>query len=142
MLIRPYEASDETALTRLWVDCGLTRPWNDPRKDIGRKLTVQPDLFLVGVDNDQLIASAMGGYDGHRGWVNYLAVAPANRRSGHARALMRHLETALIALGCPKLNLQVRNANAEALAFYRSLGYVQDEVVSLGRRLIVDAGSD
>jgi len=138
MHIRSYTESDTSAVVALWHTCGLVRPWNDPHKDIARKLQVQPELFLVGEVDGQLVASAMAGYDGHRGWVNYLAVAPSHQRRGYAARLMGHIEHALLQLGCPKLNLQVRSSNASVLAFYRRLGYAQDEAVSLGKRLIPD----
>jgi ribosomal protein S18 acetylase RimI-like enzyme len=99
MHIRPFQASDEAAVVALWERCRLTRPWNDPRKDIARKLSVQPELFLVGVIGGEVVASAMAGYDGHRGWVNYLAVAPEQQRRGLGRALMREVEQRLVALG-------------------------------------------
>jgi ribosomal protein S18 acetylase RimI-like enzyme len=137
--IRPYQRADEDAVVGLWRQCGLTRSWNDPHKDIARKLAVQPELFLVGIVDDAVIASVMAGYEGHRGWVNYLAVALACRGRGFARALMEHVEALLLARGCPKVNLQVRNTNTDAIAFYRHLGYLQDESVSLGKRLIPDA---
>ncbi len=86
----------------------------------------------------RLVASVMAGFDGHRGWVNYLAVAPDRKRSGLGRALMAHVEARLQERGCPKLNLQVRASNQEAVAFYRRLGYSVDEVVSMGKRLIAD----
>ncbi|TAL64398.1 MAG: GNAT family acetyltransferase [Burkholderiaceae bacterium] len=138
MKIRPYQPQDESAVIALWQDCGLTRPWNDPRKDITRKLTTQPELFLVGTVDAVLVATAMVGFDGHRGWVYYLAVAPTHRRQSHGRALMQEAEHLLMARGCPKLNLLVRSSNAGVIDFYRRLGYMQDEVVSLGRRLIPD----
>ena len=138
MQIRSYQTSDAAAVVALWQACGLTRPWNDPYKDIARKLQVQPELFLVGVLDGQLIATAMAGYDGHRGWVNYLAVVPEQQRRGYAGQLMRHIEGMLLERGCPKLNMQVRTSNSAVLAFYRRLGYAQDEAVSLGKRLIPD----
>ncbi len=138
LLIRPYGETDEDALVALWQVCGLTRPWNDPRRDIARKLTVQRELFLVGEIEGQLVATAIAGYDGHRGWVNYLGVAPSLRRRGYARELMTAIETGLRELGCPKINLQVRADNLDALAFYQRLGFAQDAVVSLGKRLIKD----
>jgi ribosomal protein S18 acetylase RimI-like enzyme len=141
MLIRPYQHADESAVIALWETCALTRPWNDPRKDIARKLLVQRELFLVGEKNGAVIASVMGGYDGHRGWVNYLAVHQDFRQRGYGKALMLEVEKALLAMGCPKLNLQVRTNNATVLAFYKRIGYVQDDVVSLGRRLIPDMDS-
>ena len=139
--IRPYEAADEAAVIALWHACGLTRAWNDPRRDIARKLTVQPDLFLIATAGAGPVASAMVGFDGHRGWVNYLAVAPSHRHQSIGRVLMQEAERLLTALGCPKLNLQVRSTNVEVLAFYRALGYAPDDVVSLGRRLIADDGA-
>ena len=138
MLIRAYQAQDEAAVVALWQACELTRPWNDPYKEIARKLKAQAELFLVGQWQGQLIASAMFGYEGHRGWVNYLAVSPGHQRQGHAKALMQHGEALLLALGCPKINLQVRASNAQVLAFYQSLGYRDDQVVSMGKRLIPD----
>jgi ribosomal protein S18 acetylase RimI-like enzyme len=138
MEIRPYREADEQAVVRLWTDCGLTRSWNDPQKDIRRKLSVQPELFVVGEVDGAIVASAMAGFDGHRGWVNYLAVAEPHRRRGFARTLMAHLEARLEAMGCPKLNIQVRTANSSALEFYGRLGYVPDQAVTLGKRLIRD----
>ncbi len=140
MQIRPYRSSDESPVVALWHECGLVRPWNDPHKDIQRKLTVQPGLFLVGTIEDELVASIMAGFDGHRGWVNYLAVATSHRRRGLARELMERVETLLKAMGCPKLNLQVRSTNVEVVAFYRHLGYAPDDAISLGKRLIPDGG--
>jgi ribosomal protein S18 acetylase RimI-like enzyme len=136
--IRPFEAADEPAVVALWQECELTRPWNDPHKDIARKLKVQPELFLVGTIDGAVMASVMAGYEGHRGWVNYLAVAQKFRGRGHARTLMQRVEALLLERGCPKLNLMVRTSNAGALAFYRRLGYAQDEAVPLGKRLIPD----
>ena len=138
MHIRPYTPADETAVIALWQRCELTRPWNDPRKDIERKLTVQPELFVVGERQGQIVATAMAGFDGHRGWINYLAVSPEVQKKGLGRQLMTHVEQALTAMGCPKLNLQVRAGNAQALAFYQAIGYGQDELVSMGKRLISD----
>ena len=138
MLIRAFQPGDGDAVVALWERCGLTRPWNDPRKDIARKLAVQPELFLVGEAGGAVIASVMAGYEGHRGWVNYLAVAPEHRGRGYGRTLMQEVEARLRELGCPKLNMQVRSANAAAMAFYRRLGYAPDEAVALGKRLIPD----
>jgi len=110
-------------------------PWNDPHKDIQRKLKVQSDLFLVALLETRLVATVMAGYDGHRGWINYLAVAVDLRRSGIGRRLMKEVEPRLKALGCPKINLQVRTSNTGVIAFYQSIGYAMDDVVSLGKRL-------
>ncbi len=135
MEIRPFEDRDEDPVVELWGRCGLTRPWNDPRKDIARKRRVQRELFLVGLVDGAVVASVMAGYDGHRGWVNYLAVDPAQRRNGLARALMAAVETRLRALGCAKLNLQIRHDNHDARAFYEGLGFTEDAAVSYGKRL-------
>ncbi len=139
MEIRVFALQDSEAVVQLWHDCGLYRPWNDPHKDIARKLSVSPELFWVGVDEQgEVMASIMVGYDGHRGWINYLAVHPKHQRQGHARQLMQRAEAELTALGCPKLNLQVRAGNEAVIAFYESLGYGDDQTVSLGKRLIPD----
>ncbi len=138
MQIRAYLESDEEAVVALWHSCGLTRPWNDPHKDIARKLTVQRELFMVGELGGQLIATVMAGFEGHRGWVNYLAVAPEQRGRGHAATLMKVVEEKFIEVGCPKVNLLVRATNTPVLAFYRRLGYAADEAVPLGKRLIAD----
>lgn len=136
--IRPFQTSDHAAVTALWQAAELTRPWNDPSQDIARKLTVQPTWFLVGSADGNLVASAMFGYDGHRGWVNYLAVSPSSQGKGYARKLMQAGETLLTEAGCPKLNLQIRSSNASVIAFYEHLGYATDDVVSMGKRLIAD----
>ncbi|MBS3021243.1 Acetyltransferase YpeA [Comamonas sp. PE63] len=139
MQVRAFTPADTEAVVQLWQDCELTRPWNDPHKDIARKLSVSPDLFWLGCDADgRIIASIMVGYDGHRGWINYLAVHPAHQRRGHARQLMQRAEQTLSELGCPKLNLQVRAGNEAVLAFYERLGYTDDRTLSLGKRLIPD----
>ncbi len=138
MQIRPFRMADEAAVIALWQACGLARPWNDPHKDIVRKLTAHPELLVVGEEDGELIASAMFGYEGHRGWVNYLAVSPARQRKGHASTLMRWGEEALKTRGCPKINLQIRSGNTDVIAFYNSLGYSDDQVIGLGKRLIPD----
>jgi ribosomal protein S18 acetylase RimI-like enzyme len=135
MHIRPFEPADEAAVVALWERCGLTRPWNDPRKDIRRKLAVRPDRFLVGVLDGAVVATAMVGYDGHRGWVYYFGVDPAHQHKGLGRAMMAEAERLLREAGCPKINLQVRTTNKAVIDFYRRLGYTLDEVVSLGKRL-------
>lgn len=142
LAIRPFRPEDEAAVISLWGACDLLRPANDPRRDIARKLALQPNLFLVGLLDDAVVASLMAGYEGHRGWLNYLAVAPEHRRRGFGRQIVAEAELRLRALGCPKINLQVRHGNALAMEFYRRLGFQVDEVASMGKRLVDDqAGS-
>ena len=138
MKIRPYADADQAAVVALWQACALTRPWNDPLKDIARKQGIQAEWFLVGELGGAVIASVMFGYDGHRGWMNYLAVAPKHQAQGHAKALIAQGEALLLAAGCPKISLLVRRSNTQVLGFYEALGYGQDDVVSLGKRLIPD----
>ena len=107
-------------------------------KDIRRKLGVQRDLFLVGSLDGRLVATMMVGYEGHRGWVNYLAVAADCRKRGLGRTLMSEAEARLREMGCPKVSLQIRRSNADVVSFYRSIGYSEDDVVSMGKRLIED----
>ena len=135
MNIRPYQPADEEAVIAVWQQCDLLRPWNDPRKDIRRKLQVRPDLFLVSVVDTQVVGTVMVGYDGHRGWLYTVAVSPRLRRQGVGTALVRHAEAALAALGCIKVNLQVRGGNTGAVAFYQKLGFAVEDRVSMGKRL-------
>jgi ribosomal protein S18 acetylase RimI-like enzyme len=135
MHIRPFQPDDETAVIALWQRSGLVVPRNDPARDIALKRAWQPDLFLVGELDDRVVASVMAGYEGHRGWINYLAVDPDARRRGFGRLMMSAAEKALRALGCPKINLQVRTSNEAVRAFYQRIGYAVDEVISFGKRL-------
>lgn len=138
LVIRTFEESDREAVIALWNECGLTRSWNDPNKDIDRKLDDSGDLFFVVEIDGDVMGAVMAGYDGHRGWVNYLAVRPSAQRQSIGRQLMDHCETVLQELGCPKLNLQIRNTNHAVIAFYEQLGYTSDDCVSMGKRLIAD----
>ena len=138
MQIRPFRDEDEQAVVALWRDCGLTRPWNDPHKDIARKRIVQREMFLVGEMEGQVVATAMAGYDGHRAWMYYLAVDPAHQRQGFGALLVRRIEEEMLVRGCPKVSLLVRGTNEQVRAFYRKLGYAQDDSVPLGKRLIPD----
>lgn len=138
MHIRAFHPDDEEAVVSLWRRCDLVRSWNDPVKDIHRKLKVRPDLFLVGLHDGHIIASIIAGYEGHRGWLNYLAVAPEHQRRGYARAIVDEAERLLREAGCPKINLQVRTSNRGVIEFYRTLGYSVDDVVSMGKRLEYD----
>ncbi len=133
--VRPFQPADEAAVIALWARCDLIRPWNDPQKDIQRKLRVQPELFLVGLRDQTIVATVMAGYEGHRGWINYLAVAPDLQRQGLGQLILAAAEQRLQALGCAKINLMVRSSNAAAVAFYQRLGYQRDDVICLGKRL-------
>ena len=138
LTIRRFEERDRGEVVSLWDRCGLIVPWNNPELDIDRKVGFQPDLFLVGEAGGRVAATAMGGYEGHRGWVNYLAVDPGLRGRGFGRALMARMESELSGLGCPKINIQVRRDNLDVMRFYERIGYVDDDLVSLGKRLKED----
>lgn len=135
LTIRPYTSEDQDAVIALWEACGLVVPQNDPRGDIQTKIQFQPDLFLVAMAEDRLVGTVMAGYEGHRGWINYLAVAPEQRRRGIAKAMMASAEQKLRALGCPKINLQVRRSNTTVINFYRAIGFQEDDVISLGKKM-------
>lgn len=136
MEIRRYQASDFDGVKRLWEEAFPNDPpWNRAEVAIPAKLAFQPDLFLVAVDGDDVVGSVMAGYDGHRGWLYSVAVRLASKRGGVGTALIREAERALRALGCEKINLQVRAANKEVVQFYRALGYAVEDRISLGRRL-------
>jgi ribosomal protein S18 acetylase RimI-like enzyme len=136
--IRPYRREDETEVIDLWLECDLVVPHNNPIRDIERKLGVDPEWFVVGVLDGKIVASCMAGYEGHRGWINYLAVSPRYRRKGYAARMMDHVECKLRAAGCPKINLQIRTSNDEVIRFYQAIGYTVDPVVSMGKRLEPD----
>ncbi len=125
IIIRSYRDGDRDDVVALWDGCGLLRPWNDPDKDIRRKQAVQSHLFLVAELDGRIVGSAMAGYDGHRGWVNYLATDPAHQHQG-------------IAMGCPKINIQIRADNVQAALFYESIGFTGDDVMGMGKRLEAD----
>ena len=134
--IRPFQPEDEEAVIQLWDKVfPNSPPHNNPVRDIRTKRTVQPDLFIVAILEEQLVGTAMAGFDGHRGWVYYLGVHPDFRCQGIGTALMRRVENNLTALGCPKLNLQIRAGNEEVRAFYEKLGYFSEDRISMGRRL-------
>ncbi len=138
MEIVEYKPEYESAVIELWEKCGLTRPWNNPGRDIERKMKVHPELFLVGLIDGRVVASAMGGYEGHRGWVYYLGVEPEQRRQGLGKRMMDAIEERLLQMGCPKINIQVRSGNTGALNFFGKIGYNTEERISLGKRLIED----
>src|SRR5262245_47478251 len=126
MKIRPFQKPDETVVIELWRQCGLVRPVNDPAMDIARKLKVNPEMFLIGEIDGMIVATVMAGYEGHRGWLNYVAVDPKHQRKGLARQIVAEAEKLLGAAGCPKINLQVRTANQQAIEFYKRIGFGVD----------------
>lgn len=138
IVVRPFVSSDAAGVVKLWRACGLTRPQNDPHKDIARKLKVNPEWFLVAECRGEIVGTVMAGYEGHRGWINYLGVAPAWQRGGLGRRLMDEAEARLRAAGCPKINLQVRPDNRAAIAFYERIGFAVEGAISLGKRLEKD----
>ena len=138
MEIRQFDPPDTVDVVALWEACGLTRPWNDPRADIARKQKEQPELFLVALLDGHVVGVVMGGYDGHRGSISYLAVAPDRQGQGVGRALVERIEEMLSQRGCPKINLQVRIDNDQVNGFYEALGYEPFQVTDFGKRLIPD----
>ena len=130
--LAPEHVDDAVAL---WPEVGLTRPWNDPRADLRRALLGPTSTILALVDGHTLLATAMVGHDGHRGWVYYLAVAPTAQRRGHGRTMMAACEAWLAERSVPKLNLMLRVENATARGFYTALGYTDDDVIVFSRRL-------
>lgn len=140
--IAPFEERYRSDVTALWAACGLIRSWNDPDKDIDRKLTDPVGQFLLVLTGEggreAVVGSVMVGYDGHRGSIFYLAVHPDHQSAGLGRWLMEHCEQFLLALGCPKIGLAVRRSNTAVLAFYDRLGFAEDDAVLLGKRLIPD----
>jgi ribosomal protein S18 acetylase RimI-like enzyme len=138
MNIKPYHPDNQQAVINLWQACNLVVAWNDPIKDIQRKMLVDPDLFLIGELSEDIVATVMGGYEGHRGWINYLAVSPEHQRKGYARAMMQQVEVLILQKGSPKINLQVRSNNIDVIQFYQAIGYDIENAVGLGKRLIPD----
>jgi len=134
--IRPFEEDDLEDVVTLWETVFPNDPpWNEPRTVVRRKLGVQRELFLVGHIDGRVVASVMGGFDGFRGWVYHLAVAPDLRRRGLGRRMMEVVESKLLDLGCPKINLQIRASNQGVFDFYRTLGYGPEDRVSMSKHL-------
>lgn len=137
MEIRSATKCDRDAVIALWELCGLTRPWNDPAADFDRGIEFSGSTILLGESGSQTIATAMTGYDGHRGWIYYLGVAPEYRRRGHARELLQACTSWLAERGCPKVELMVREGNPDA-ALYERLGWEEQGVRTYG--LWIDRG--
>ena len=137
--VRPFGPDDEHQVIDLWTACNLIVSSNNPVEDIKRKMDDSPELFFVGEMGSDIVATCMAGYDGHRGWIYYLAVKPAMQKRNIASSMMRHAENILKSLGCPKINLMVRRSNPGVISFYDKIGYADDPVVVLSKRLSKDA---
>jgi ribosomal protein S18 acetylase RimI-like enzyme len=133
--ITTYESKFQDAVVDLWKTCNLITPQNDPVEDIKKKTSFQPELFFVGLLEGKVIGSIMAGYEGHRGWMNYMAVNPKYQRQGYGRKLVQKAIAELKKIGCVKINLQVRRSNTSVIDFYKHLGFQEDDVISLGMRL-------
>ena len=140
-IIRPFTLSDKEAVVEVWRACGLTHPNNDPHQDIARKMKVDPEMFLVCEIDGKIIGTVMVGYEGHRGWINYLGVLPEYQGQGLGRELMDRAEAMLVERGCAKINLQIRATNTRVIQFYEGIGFKVDEVMSMGKRLEIDNAS-
>ena len=134
IVIRKYRTDDRNDVIELWSKCDLIAPQNNPKRDIERKLKVNPEWFLIGELSGRIIATCMAGYEGHRGWINYLAVLPQYQRQGFATQMMQEAEKILRIAGCPKINLQIRSSNTGVIEFYKAIGFKADDVVSMGKR--------
>jgi ribosomal protein S18 acetylase RimI-like enzyme len=135
VLIAPLPDHARAGAVALWQAAGLTRPWNDPDRDLARAAAGPASAVLAALDGDRVAGTVMVGHDGHRGWLYYLAVRPDRRGAGLGSALVRAAEAWLHQRGLPKAQLMVRGDNASAVAFYERLGYAPADVVVLGRRL-------
>ena len=133
-----FEEKYRSEVIALWETCDLTRPWNDPDKDIDRVLGSSTGKLFLLIKQGQVSGTIMVGYDGHRGSVYYVSVHPDLQRGNLGSMLMKHAEEYLLTLRCPKLNLNVRTTNLPVIAFYDRLGYEKDEVVTMSKRLIID----
>ena len=137
-MFRKFKKTDTDAVIKLWETCKLIIPWNDPIKDIKRKLSIKDNLFIIGEINNKIIATAMAGYDGHRGYIYYLAVLPELQKKGIGSSVLSIIEKKLYKLGCPKINLFVRNTNIKVKAFYKTNNYEMQDSQIYGKRLISD----
>ena len=135
LAIAPIEDADVEPVVALWQRCGLTRPWNDPHADIALARRRDKSTVLTGRDGERIVATAMIGHDGHRGWVYYVAVDPDCRNRGHGRIIMTAAEDWLRSAGILKLQLLVRRENAQANAFYQSLGFAKSTSVMFAKWL-------
>jgi len=134
-LIMPFSEKYRKPVIELWEKCGLFYPGNDPDTDIDIKMKFQPELFFIGMSGERVVSTLMAGFDGHRGWLNYLGVHPDFRKKGYAGSIVSYAMEKLRELGCPKLNLQVRNSNTGVIEFYKRLGFYHHDVTSMQIKL-------
>ena len=132
-----YDSKYQSALVDLWKKCDLVVPSTDPVEDIEKKLEFQPQLFFVALLDGRLVGSVMVGYEGHRGWLNYMAVLPSFQKRGYGKKLVNKAIVELRKIGCLKLNLQVRKSNASVIKFYKHLGFEEEERISLGMKISI-----
>jgi ribosomal protein S18 acetylase RimI-like enzyme len=135
LAIADIRDGDVATVIALWQACGLTRPWNDPAADIALARRGPHSTVLIGRDADAIVATAMVGHDGHRGWVYYVATDPDRRAKGYGRAIMNAAEDWLRATGIPKLQLLVRRENSAVAAFYQSIGYEEAQTIVFAKWL-------
>jgi ribosomal protein S18 acetylase RimI-like enzyme len=137
LTIRSYARADFENVVTLWEACGLTRPWNDPASDIEFCLRSENSTLMVGVagGESKIVATAMVGHDGHRGWIYYVAVTPEHQEKGAGRAMVAHAEEWLTQRGVPKAMLMIRETNTKVIGFYERLGYAVEERVVMARWL-------
>jgi ribosomal protein S18 acetylase RimI-like enzyme len=134
LVIRIFSEGDRASVKELWRICGLTVPQNDPDEDIDQKIRFQPELFFVGEYEGGVVASIMAGYDGHRGYMNYVGVHPDFRKKGFGSKMVEFVLSELRKKGSPKVNISVRTSNAKVMGFYRKLGFSEDPVIGMGHR--------
>jgi ribosomal protein S18 acetylase RimI-like enzyme len=133
--IRLFEERDRGSVLDLWLESDIDQPWLNLDAEIDEMLRHDGSLFLVAVDGDAIVGAVMGAYDGPRGWVYHLAVTPEQRKAGIGRLLMESLEQRMRERGVAKVNLQVRADNIHVVAFYDGLGYADEPLTSMGKRL-------
>lgn len=136
-IITPFQnATHRSQVISLWETVfGYEAAHNNPGLVIDKKIAVDDQLFFVAAADTAVVGTIMAGYDGHRGWIYSVAVAPSNRRQGIGSQLLSHAERALISKGCLKINLQIMEGNESVSAFYSALGYSVEKRISLGKRI-------
>ena len=135
MQIAPLAPSEAASAAALWQETGLVRSWNDPQADVEAALACATATILAARDGGRIVGTVMAGYDGHRGWLYYVAVAPSHRGHGLGRALVTEAERWLAAQGARVIRLMVRAENEAVTGYYRALGYEDGNMIVMGKRL-------